>query len=499
MNTFVLSSTIFQSAPGATLGIINTSFGQGGGRLRQGLPVISPPAGATPLTLRQPVAFDVGTITVTDPEMRSPKTNQWGLSIQHDLGRNMVVEVNYIGRRGVGLYGAYDCNQVNLLARDARFSQSFLEAFNTVRAALPGTGFVLPAGFSNPLLDQLMRFDTRKGASESGSQAFARLFESAIRLGSVAGVGSSIAGRLQGGTPVHVLGGFSPFFFQPYPQFGIVNVLDSNDFSTYHAFEAQIKRRFQRGIGFQLSYTWAKSLDTRSFDPAFTTAARSNAQSATSTPFDIANRLLNYARSDFDRRHALQANFVYELPFGKGRPWLSGANGVVDRFVGGWELAGILILQSGRPFTVYSGANTLSNAVQATANCNGCTADIGKVLFEESGGTTFFFDPSTRGVSFDSAANTRGIFSVPAPGKLGNTPRNFFTGPRFYRLDMSLAKRVRITEGHSLLFRVDAQNMTNTPSFGFPTATINSTTFGRLRDSIVSSSRRVQLALKYNF
>src|SRR5262249_53791092 len=243
MNTFILSSTIFQSAPGATLGVINTPFGQGGGRLRQGLPAVSPPAGVTPLTLRQPAAFGIGTITVTDPDMRSPKTNQWGLSIQRELGQNTVLEVNYVGRRGVGLYGGYDANQVNIFARDPRFNQTFLEAFNAVRAVLPATGSGLPTGFSNPLLDQLMRFDSRKGATESGSQAFARLFESAIRLGSVAGVASSIATRLQGGTPVQVLGGFSPFFFQPYPQFGVVNVLDSNDFSTYHAFEAQIKRR----------------------------------------------------------------------------------------------------------------------------------------------------------------------------------------------------------------------------------------------------------------
>ena len=499
MNTFILSSTIFQSAPGATLGVINTAFGQGGGRLRQGLPAVSPPAGATPLTLRQPAAFGIGTITVTDPDMRSPKTNQWGLSIQRDLGQNTVLEVNYVGRRGVGLYGGYDANQVNIFARDPVSNQTFLEAFSAVRAAMPATGFVLPTNFSNKLIDQLMSKDSRKGTNESGSQAFARLFESAIRLGSVAGVASSIATRLQGGTPVQVLGGFSPFFFQPYPQFGVVNVLDSNDISTYHAFEAQIKRRFQRGLGLQLSYTWAKSLDTRSFDPAFSTVSRTNFQSASSTPFDLNNRRLNYARSDFDRRHALQGNFVYELPFGKGKPLLGGANGVVDRIVGGWDVAGILILESGRPFTVYSGANTLTNAVQATANCNGCTPDMGKVLFEANNGTTFFFDPSARGASFDSATNKRGIFSVPAPGTLGNTGRNFFTAPRFFQLDMTLGKRVRIAEEHTLQIRADVQNLTNTPSFGLPTATISSTTFGRLRDSVVSSGRRVQLAVKYVF
>ncbi len=501
MNTFVLSSSIFQSAPGATLAVINQAFGQGGGRLRQGLPVLAPPTGITPEALRQPASYGVGSITLTDPAMRSPKINQWGLSIQRDVGASSVLELSYIGRRGVGLYGGYNANQVNVFATDSRFNQSFLDAFKAVKAALPATGTALPTTFSNPFLNQLMSADSRKGATESGAQAFARLFESAIRLNSVAGVASSVASRLQGTTPtpIHVLGGFSPTFFQAYPQFATVNVLDSNDYSTYHAFEAQIKRRFRNGAGYQLSYTFAKSLDTRSYDPAFTTVSTANNQSASSTPFDLRNRRLNYARSDFDRQHSLQANFVYELPFGNGKALLSGANGVVDRIVGGWDVSGVFVLQSGRPFTVYSGSSTLSNVNQSPANCTGCTPDMGKAFFDSTGGTIFFFDQNTRGTAFDAATNKRGIFSVPDAGTLGNTPRNFFTGPQFFQLDMSFAKRIRIVEQQHIQFRADLQNFTNTPSFGFPTATINSTLFGRIRDGVTSSGRRVQFSLRYSF
>jgi hypothetical protein len=502
MNTFVLSSSIYQSAPGATLGVINQTFGQNGGRLRQGLPAVTPPTGVTPLTLRQPATYGVGGITVTDPAIRSPKTNQWGLSVQREMGGEMVVELNYIGRRGVGLYGGYDVNQVNVFARDSRFNQSFLEAFNAVKAALPATGFTLPATFSNPLLNQLMMADSRRGANESGAQLFARLFEAAIRLNSAAGVASSIAGRIQGGVPIHVTGGFSPFFFRPYPQFGSINVLDTNDFSTYHAFEAQVKRRFARGLGFQLSYTLAKSLDTRSFDPAFTTVSGANNQTASSTPFDLRNRRLNYARSDFDRRHSLQGYLVYDLPFGTGRQLFNGVNGVVDRLINGWEIGSLLALQSGRPFTVYSGSNTLSSVNQSPASCGGCTPDMGKAFFESASGTIFFFDADQRGASFNAATNTRGLFSVPDAGTLGNLPRNFFTGPQYFQLDLTFGKRTRIRgEGlnHFIELRADIQNLTNTPSFSFPTATINSTIFGRIRDSVFNSGRRVQLALKYNF
>jgi hypothetical protein len=312
-------------------------------------------------------------------------------------------------------------------------------------------------------------------------------------------VASTLASRIQGGVPIHVTAGFAPTFFRPFPQFATMNVLESNDFSTYHAFEAQVKRRFRNGASFQVSYTWAKSLDTRSFDPAFTVVATANAQSASSTPFDLRNRRANYARSDFDRRHSLQANWVYELPFGNGRALFNGVNGVVDRIINGWQLAGVFALQSGRPFTVYSGSNTLGATNQTPANCNGCKPDMGKAFFDPSGGTIFFFDAATRGDVFNPATNTRGVFSVPEAGTLGNTGRNFFTAPAFFQWDMMFGKSIRIVERHSLQFRAELQNVTNTPVFDFPTATITSTLFGRIRDSVQNSARRVQFALKYNF
>jgi hypothetical protein len=500
MNTFVLSSSIYQSAPGATLGVINQAFGQGGGRLRQGVPILAPPAGLTPEALRAPAAYGVNSITVVDPDNRSPKTNQWGLSIQRDIGYSSVVEVSYIGRRGVGLYGGYNANDANIFARDARFNQTFLDAFKEVRANLPATGAVLPTGYSNALLNALMQPHSNRLATESGTQAFARLFESAIRLNSVAGVASTLASRLQGGVPIHVTAGFAPTFFRAYPQFATMNVLDSNDISTYHAFEAQIKRRFRSGVGMQVSYTLAKSLDTRSFDPTFTTVAGGATQSGSSTPFNLNNRRLNYAPSDFDRRHSLQANWVYELPFGKGKTLLNGVNGIVDRVISGWDIGGVYALQSGRPFTVYSGSNTFGSTNQSFASCSSsCPRDLGKAFFDPSGGTIFFFDAATRGTAFNAANNTRGIFVVPQAGTLGNTGRNYFRGPRFFALDMSFAKRTRIREGHELTFRADMQNFLNTPVFDFPSAALTDTTFGRIRTSVQNSARRVQFALKYNF
>lgn len=71
--------------------------------------------------------------------------------------------------------------------------------------------------------------------------------------------------------------------------------------------------RFNHGLQFQMSYTFAKSLDTRSFDPAFSTVPTGRSQSSANIPFDNQDRSRNYARSDFDRRHALQGDFVWDL------------------------------------------------------------------------------------------------------------------------------------------------------------------------------------------
>ena len=484
MNTFITSSAIFPNTPGTSIGISNTTFASTAGelaRVRFGIPAIAPTG--TPGALRQPPAFSTNSLTVFDPSTRFPKTNQWGLSLQREIGRGFVAEANYIGRRAVGLFGAYDINQVNVFARDPRFNESFLDAFNALRASSTAT---------SPLINALL---TGNPANNAGSTQFRTLFASDISTGSVASAALSLSQRLTGSQRTIVANGFSPFFFQPFPQFtGALNVIDSNDFSTYHGMELQVSRRARNGLLMQMAYTWSKSLDTRSFDPAFTVVARTTSAtnaspSAQNTPFDINNRRLNYGRSDFDRRHALQGYVVYNLPFGRNERFLSDAPAAVRQIVGGWELASSVILQSGRPFTVYSGAFTLSNAVLTPANCNQCTPDMAGVV--QVSGTNFIFTP-------EEIAK----FSTPAPGTLGNTGRNFFTGPKFFNMDMTLRKRFSMGESRNLEFRADVNNLTNTPSFEFPissTSGIASSTFGRIRDSVNSNARRIQLGVKFNF
>jgi hypothetical protein len=481
INTFVLSNAIYNTIPGVTLGVVNTEFGQTGGpggtggRIRDGIPSVAPPSTVIPSAQLQPAPFGTGTITVVDPDFQSPLTNQWSLNIQRDLGKNLLVDVAYIGRKASHLFGAYNIGQVDI------FNNGFLSEYNKL---------VADRNYQSPLFNQLFGQDSRRVGSESGSNFVRRQFASSIDLNSVAAIASDAAGRIQGGRSLLEIAGLPTTFFRPFPQFGGINVIDSNDYSTYHALQVMVQRKFARGLQFQGSYTFSKSLDTRSFDPAFTTAGTGNGQSASSTPFDNNRRFLNYARSDFDRTHVFIGYATWELPFGKGG-WIGdAAPGAVQRFIEGWNVNGVVTMQTGRPFTIYSGASQLSSILNSTVNCNGCSRSMGDVDKEASnfGGVPGYF-----------TADEIAKFSQPGAGELGNTGRNYFNGPGAWNVDMAVLKRTNFTEKANFELRFEFFNIFNHPTFGFPTAVFNSTTFGRIRDSLSSESRKIRVGAKINF
>lgn len=484
----LLGASVYQNIPGNALGAVNTAFGQGGGLYRNVGPIISGlTPSSTPDALRQPAAFGAGSINVFDQNFQFPQIHSWSLSFQREVGKQLVFEANYIGKKGVHLMGGYNANQVNINAKVAGQSESFLDAFNTVRGSTTA---------NSPLINLLL---TGSATNNAGTALFRTLSPTGLTQGSVATLAALVSQRLCASANVTAgvctsanlnrrlldVNGFSSVL-QPFSQFtGGLNVFDSNDYSMYHGLELILRRQI-RGGTFQVSYTLSRSMDNRSFDPTFTTVATGTAQSASSTPFDNSNRRLNYAWSDFDRRHVVQGYSVIELPFGTGRKFLSNAHRAVDAVIGGWQLSNTLQIQSGRPFTVYSGLNTFSNVVGSLADCNGCSRNEGKLLLES--GRNFWFDTTSRAK-----------FTAPAPGSIGNTGRNFFIGPRSFVMGLSLNKKFRLTERVNFDLRVDSTNFTNTPSFAAPTALLTSTIFGRINDSVTSAERRIQLSGKLNF
>lgn len=470
--TFVLGSAIFQSAPGNNILFPSTdAFGQGGGLYRNIQTLV--PTG-TPNSSRQPGAFGSLSQTIVDPNMDYPEIHQWYAGFQQEVWWGSVVEVNYIGKKGNKLFGGYDANQVEIN------SNGFLTAFKDLQANRA------VAGYQNTYFNTLLAGDTRITVADgTATRMLLRTSPNDILNGSVSALAASLA--VGPGGRVWQTNTGNPYYFQKYPQFtGALNVLDNEDHSQYHGLEVILKKRISNGIGFQVGYTLSKSMDNRSFDPVFTTVGRGTGQSASSSPFDNKNRELNYAHSDFDRRHALQATYVFELPFGRGRTIGGNIPKALDWAIGGWQFAGAFNLASGRPFTVYSQANTLSNVVVTPANCNGCSRNMGQVVQEL--GTNYFFTPEQRA-----------LFSNPAAGEFSNVGRNFFVGPRQFQTDASLSKKFRFTETLNFDLRIDATNLTNTPSLGFPATTLGGGTFGQIRDSVTNAARRIQFSGKLRF
>ncbi len=508
-STFLFSSFIFQSTPGNNTLASNNTFGASGGLLRQGLPTLSP--SGTPDSLRTPNPFTTNATTVIDPDIKFPAIHNWSFSFQREMFGGNVLEVNYIGKKATNLFGGYNVNQVSLGGTLPGVSGTFLDAFNRVRAGSTNDTFINLLFTGDPMnaggTQRFIALNTTGITQGSvATLALAASQKTCVTTGTTNDVTAGLCTAAQAGQRILGLRGRDAFF-QPFSQFtGGLNVVDSNDFSFYNGLEFTFKRRMKQGLSFQIGYTWALSKDTRSFDPVFTAVQGGTGQAAANTPQNNFDRKANYAWSDFDRRHSLLGTYVYELPFGRGRQFGSDMHPVLNYIVGGWQVAGTLRITTGRPFTVFSGLNTLSQTSGSFADCSGCQRDIGGVV---QGNFDNIANPLLRNWWLDPAA--RGLFSQPNPGEVGNTGRNFFIGPRYAETDLSLSKKFKVTERLNFDIRVDAKNLLNTVNFAAPSAVLpaaldvtptnpfGNSLFGRINADVTNNARRIQISGKINF
>jgi hypothetical protein len=268
---------------------------------------------------------------------------------------------------------------------------------------------------------------------------------------------------------------------RPYPNFQGIGGSTNNAISNYNSFQASVTERMSRGLSLSFNYVWSHFLDD--IDSSGW-GSRAGEQ-----PFQVANNpAANYSNSNFDVRHAFKGYAVYQLPFGRGKQFLNG-NQLVDEVVGGWQVSGTVVLQTGNPFTVYSTQPTYALAGSA-------------------------FPDRNPGVSWKPAHQTienwynASAFLQPADGTFGNVRRNSLYGPGLNVFNFSAAKSFNVPygEGIKVEFRADAQNVFNHASFGNPstglggsagpgtpytnTAPISSTTVG---------GRNLQLGLRVSF
>ena len=295
-----------------------------------------------------------------------------------------------------------------------------------------------------------------------------------------------------------------------YPTLGTINRVESVGLSRYSGLQVFVNSQMSHGLHYTAAYTWSHSLDNS--NGAFNTGTNTPGNRLFITPNgpDFAD---NYGRSDQDQRHVFVFSLLAELPFGRGRAFMSHANRVVDAVAGGWQLNTIARLSTGSPFDIttsdYYCATCSTHLISGTVNNR---ADIaGSITYPKSIYQWFTLSSFSHPAALPNN-NQTSVFI--APGTLG---RNAMTGPAHEVVDASLFKSFPLMERVKGQVRVEAYNITNTPQFNNPNGNLDSCTntatptctatnystdtgsFGQINGTHVHSERQLQLAFRVQF
>jgi hypothetical protein len=250
--------------------------------------------------------------------------------------------------------------------------------------------------------------------------------------------------------------------------------------SAYNALQVDVNHRFDRGLQLRGVYTYSASLDDGG---AWNSSVAANTPAFVMYPGDP---MLDWGLSPFDVRHQAAINGSYDLPFGDGKAFLSGSQGLRGKLVSGWTLSAIETLQSGFPFSPQLGFNPTNNGdsrdpIRPSYNPN----FTGNVI---TGSPNEWFNPDA--------------FVIPASGTYGNVGRDTLIGPGLAELDFALMKNTAISEKLHLQFRAEFFNIFNRPNFDTPnevvftsSSSVPSPTAGVIT-STATTSRQIQFGLK---
>jgi hypothetical protein len=370
---------------------------------------------------------------------RNPVTNSWFFGIQRDLPGSLVIDLNYVGNSSHHIFRVFDANPPD-----------------------PG------------LVQQLLAFCVPDNSENHG------FVEGQCGPANVASL-NLYSGLENGVLP------FNAVAHNAIGRSGAAAALNTSDGNAnYNAFQAKITKRFTHGFQMQGAYTWAHSIDDAN-DPIV------SATGGVSFVRDPLNPALDRGNSDHDVRHVGVINSIWELPLGAGKTYWN--QGVMGRVLEGFQLSGILTMQTGHPFDVLGTRDSLRVGRVNRADLIGDPfAGTGGV---SSTGNKIFLNPDAfANPDFDTAAT------------IG---RNQFHGPSFVNLDMTVAKRMKIWENASIELRLEAYNVLNHTNFNNPGDDppgvgnqILNGNFGQIfsqlgRPDGTTGARQLQMAAKFVF
>lgn len=374
---------------------------------------------------------------------QTPYEQSWSFGIQRQLKGNMVVEADYIGKKGTHEYfghsGDFNLNHLGPVEEQHIGDAAWVKAMDTY--------------VPNPFYS---------------------------------------AGKSQGVVQQGFL--FNPTVPQwqlalPYPQFP--NGLDVQGLpwsnSSYQALQLRLEKRFSNGLQLLATYVWSKTIDESS-------------DSGNGFPnigtIDPNNRNLERAVSQYNIPHVFQFTYIYQLPFGRGKRFGAKMDPVLDAIVGGWQTNGIWRFDDGQPLLIgLSAANPgLPGYGQIPVLTGRPTRDSNRADWLD-----WINNPNTTKGYF---ANPQ-VFQQPAAYTIGNAPRTlpWVTVPGTSNANLSLFKEFslnRVREGAHLELRTEWFNAFNHPQFCGPNATLGNSNFGQVTCQ-ANSPRQIQMALKLYF
>ncbi|MDX2029601.1 MAG: TonB-dependent receptor [Blastocatellia bacterium] len=359
----------------------------------------------------------------SNPAFVVPKVDNYSLSIQRQLPWNIAAEVSYVGSR------TYDAQS----------------QFN---------------GINEPSLALRDRCDVTKGGN--------RAFCDELLPNPFVGVAGFSGARFTNAS----LSRFE--LSRPFPQFGGIQELERNEGKLwYNSFQALVNKRLSRGLSVSGTYTFSKTIEEAIQQPG--------QQDSTSSYIDDIARIKNRSLAFSDRPHRFTISGVWELPFGKGRKFLGGANRFADLLVGGWQASGLYIFNSGRPWQLPGNVDIVDpdywkvdrkrfvNGAERMQGVRPCVAQYGRDASRPDG---YKRDAQGRLVPellpySVTAGCTAPSFIIREPFTTRTTAirDNRVRRPAFEQFDMNFSKTFRLTEKFRFQFRAEAYNLLNTPMY----------------------------------
>jgi hypothetical protein len=266
---------------------------------------------------------------------------------------------------------------------------------------------------------------------------------------------------------------------EPFPAFGSLSDILSIGVSHYDSLQVALRKTYDRtGLVFLASYTYSHALGDSVSGPQF----EENGSDSAAGVRNYMCLLCEYGNSPYDIRHIFSLSASYPLPFGKGKALASNAGGVVNGFIGGWSMQGIVSLRSGNYVTPEDSVNV--------SNSGNTRPDV---TCDPNG-----FSHANKAAAATQWFNTA-CFAQPAQYTFGDSGVGIIETPGYSDFDLAFQKRFAIGEKLGLQFRGELFNAFNHTNLGAPSVgAFGTPSFGTI-NSIVGTAREIQLGLRFDF